>query len=878
MPGNIVSSSFSRGEVTPELGGRVDIASYKTSLATCRNFIVRSYGGAYNRGGGQYLGFALGTGVAGATSRLRRFRFNTTDTYLLEFGVGFMRVIRDDAYVLDTLKPITGVSVGAVTALTIVSHGYSQGDALQLDNTFVGANLLADRWVIVASVLDANTVEINDPITGGAVNLLAATAYVSGGNAGHVYTLATPYTQADLPLMSFVQSADVMTITVADQTEYELTRSGDAAWTLAAPTFAPVVQPPTSLAVTPNTTGATTTSYVVTSISSLTGEESLPCAAVTITNANDTAISNGLTWDAPIGGDPIALYSIYRAINGIYGFIGDTPDSSFTDANFSPDLSTTPPGAANPFAGGNNPATAMYFQQRLIRAGSTANPDTLYGSQTGLFFNMSVSQPQVDSDALTFTLTSREVNQVRHLVPIKQDLICFTAGQEWRITANGAAFAAENLAILPQSAWGCNYIEPSLIGLTILYWRENGLTMRSARYTYLSDAYTGEDVSLLSSHLFTPQSQAIGAANGNIPDPVNIVTLSSGGIACLTYQEEQQVTAWTRWDTLGAYESVEICRPDLAADSLDDTVYTVVNRTINGYPNVRLVEKIHSRRFTDVRDAVFVDASLTYDNPIAITGITFPAGQVLVTAPNHGLTNASIVSISDVIWQPTYDASWNLLAPYQLAGNNQFGITVLNANAFYLTGADPTQVPVFSSTTTALPATPATAVTSWVPYASGGNARACVTTLNALYHLEGMAVSVLADGNAILGLTVKNGSVTLPGLFARGHVGLQYFSDIGTQSLEVPQGSIQGKEARVPFVTVRVVTSRGWLQGQVASDLLEAKNRNYEYVGDPIDLYTGDSISTLASDWEKNGSVFIRQPYPLPLEVLDIIPAVELED
>ena len=109
MPGNIVSSSFSRGEVTPELGGRVDIASYKTSLATCRNFIVRSYGGAYNRGGGQYLGFALGTGVAGATSRLRRFRFNTTDTYLLEFGVGFMRVIRDDAYVLDTLKPITGI-------------------------------------------------------------------------------------------------------------------------------------------------------------------------------------------------------------------------------------------------------------------------------------------------------------------------------------------------------------------------------------------------------------------------------------------------------------------------------------------------------------------------------------------------------------------------------------------------------------------------------------------------------------------------------------------------------------------------------------------------------------------------------------------------
>ena len=62
MPGNLIESSFSRGEVTPELGGRVDIASYKTSLATCRNMIVRSYGGVYNRFGSQFLGFAVGSG------------------------------------------------------------------------------------------------------------------------------------------------------------------------------------------------------------------------------------------------------------------------------------------------------------------------------------------------------------------------------------------------------------------------------------------------------------------------------------------------------------------------------------------------------------------------------------------------------------------------------------------------------------------------------------------------------------------------------------------------------------------------------------------------------------------------------------------------
>lgn len=856
MPGNLVSSSFSKGEVTPELGGRVDIASYKTSLATCRNMIVRSYGGVYNRFGTQHIGFAQGTGQggAGAKSRLRRFRFNTADVYILEFSPLVMRVIRNDAYVLDTVKAVTAIAlIGGVAQLTVTSHGYAPGDMLIFDNTFVGANLLLGRTAIVGATT-TNTFTILDPITGLAISNIGS-PYVSGGNSGHIYALATPYTAADLLTMTFVQSADVMTITVQDQVEHSLTRSGDAAWTLTSPTFAPAIPAPAGLSVTPNVTGTAGYSYVVTAINAVNGEESLPCAAVTIANGA-TPANNTLAW-TPVPGFTVSLYSVYLGSNGVYGFIGDTPNAGFLDSGFAADLSTTPPLATNPFAGGNDPATAMYFQQRLIRAGSTANPDTLYCSQTGLYYNMSVSQPTVDSDALTFTLTSREVNQVRHMVPIKQDLIAFTAGQEWRITANGAAFAAPNLAILPQSAWGSGYLEPIVIGLTILYVRENGMTVRSARYTYLSDAYTGEEISLLSSHLFKPSAQITSWAIGITPDPIVVSVLSDGTATCLTYQEEQQVTAWTRWDTAGLFEAVEAARPDLASDSLDDEIYFVANRLVNGVNNVRTVEKVRPRRFSDVRDAFFVDAGLTFDNPIPITNISLAGAAVLITASNHGLANGAIVAISDVLWQPTYDASWNLIAPSQLAGNNQAVITVLNSNQFTLNGVDST---------------------GWVPYLSGGNARACSITFTGLYHLEGVAVMVLADGNVIPGLTVVNGSITLGSAAARVHIGRQFFSDVGTQSLEAPQGSIQGKEARVPSATVRVVNSRGWLQGQTNTDLLEARIRQFEFINDPTQMFTGDVIATLGSDWDKNGTVFIRQAYPLPLEILDIIPAVELED
>lgn len=859
MPGTVIESSFSRGEVTPELGGRVDVATYKTSAATCRNMIVRSFGGVYNRFGTQFVGFATGTGQGGAgnLSRLRRFRFNTDDVYILEFAPGTMRVIRNDAYVLDGIKNIVAVTtiVGS-PALQVTAHGYSMGDFLVLDNTFVGADQLPGRWVVVGQVLDPNTFYINDPITGLKITT-AGTAWVSGGKVGRVYTLATAYSAADLPKMSFVQSADVMTITVADVPEYSLTRTGDAAWTLTAPTFAPTITAPTGLAVTPNPAGAVTSSYVVTAIDATTGEESLPCAAVTVANAANP-ISTDLSWVAPVG-FTVGLYSVYRAVNGIYGFIGDTPGTSviFHDANYLPDLSTTPPLAANPFTGGKYPGTAMYFQQRLIRSGSTANPDTLYCSKTGLYYNMSVSQPAVASDALTFTLTSREVNQMRHMVPIKQDLIGFTAGQEWRITANGQAFAAQNLAILPQSSWGSGYLEPVVVGLTILYVRDNGMTVRSARYTYLSDAYTGEEVSLLSSHLFTPTSQITSWAGGITPDPVIVGVLGNGQAACLTYQEEQQVTAWTRWDTAGSFEAVEIARPDLTTLSLDDEIYFVVNRVVNGTNNVRTIERIRPRRFSDVRDCFFVDAGLSFDNPITITNINIAGGIVTITAPAHGLTTGNTVSISDVIWSPTYDANWNLIKPAQLTGNNQATVTVLTANVFTLDGVSST---------------------GWVSYLSGGKARSCATVFGGLYHLEGVAVVALADGNVITGLTVTNGKVTLGFPAARVHIGRQFFADLGTQALEASQGSIQGKEARVPYCTVRVANSRGWLQGQTSADLVEARLRQFEAIGDPLALVTGDVRCTMAADWQNEAQVFIRQAAPLPLEVLAIIPAIDLED
>lgn len=119
------------------------------------------------------------------------------------------------------------------------------------------------------------------------------------------YEVTTPYLEADLRLLKFGQSNDVITITHEKYTVAKLSRFAHNNWTLTTPTFTPGVSPPntvTAVATQGTTDGAinTTHSYRVSAISEA-GEESLPSDATPEIN-NDLQIKrnnfNTVTWDA----------------------------------------------------------------------------------------------------------------------------------------------------------------------------------------------------------------------------------------------------------------------------------------------------------------------------------------------------------------------------------------------------------------------------------------------------------------------------------------------------------------------------------------------------------------------------------------------------
>lgn len=1004
MP-RLIQPSFARGEIGPDLYGRVDISAYSVSLRTAINAVIHSYGGASNRPGLKYV--APCKTHTGTAPKLIEFKYNTTDRYILEFGDEYMRVIRNDALVLNSAVSITGVTQADPGVVTASSHGFSDGDQVFISGV-VGMTELNGRYFTVANKT-THTFELTSQQTGSDVDTSGYTAYSSGGEVSSVYEIATPYDISHVGDLNHVQSANVMTLVHPSYAPRELSRTDHDDWTLSEITFAPSQAYPTNVSLTVNSSGSSTRSYKVTALNKDTLEESLPglfgtsvnisgatqanpvvvttgsnhnllsgeevqidsvvgmtelngrrftvtkltnttfeldgedgtghtaySSAGTVTAAffrtatSSSTENNTVSWDKAA---EASRYSVYREDgNGVFGWIGDAEGTSFTDVNMDPDYTLSPPKARNPFFGsGNYPSSVSYYQQRRVFGNTDDQPDTSWYSVTGSQDNMAQSTPRQADDSITVTLNSLEVNEIRAFVPLN-DLLVFTSGAEWRVHAGtDNPFSAESLRQKPQSQWGSANIQPIVIGDKVLFVTENQTYVRSLGYDITVDGYKGNDMTVFAPHLFTNYTLDEWALT-NWPDPMVSCVRNDGWVCALTFNPEQEVVAWSRWNTDGKFKRVASTRP--SSSDKDTFSYFVVSRTIGGSPAL-YIERVASRRFTDVRDCFFVDSGLSLDNPVSISSVTSANPVVVTTSSAHGLSDGDEVDISDILWAPSFDSFYNETQPDQVNDRrfyvadktsttlslvstsgrvdvegatqanpvvisatghgfsdgdkigifNISGMTELNGrtftvanktdDTFELSGEDGTGHTSYTSGGQAYPCEDGTAFSAYV---EGGYVRQPFATIGGLWHLEGKEVVALADGNVVSGKTVSGGVITLSSKASRVHVGLRYVSDLQTLDPEFPGQTIQGKPIRVPRATIRFKDSRGLAIGPTFEDLEEMKQREFEVYGQPTQLLTGDKEIDLESDWETGGRICMRQIHPLPMTILAVVPFLDVGD
>ena len=442
-------------------------------------------------------------------------------------------------------------------------------------------------------------------------------------SGGSPYEITTPYLEADLFDLHYVQSADVLTITHPNYAPRELRRLASTNWTLTTISFAPTLAAPTGASATATGTGTTSYSYVVTAVGDSGIDESLASSAATCTNnLFTTGNKNTITWTAVSGA---ARYNVYKFSGGIYGYIGQATGTTFTDDNIAANMGKTPQVSYNPFnASGDYPAAVSYYEQRRCFAGTSNKPQNIWMTRTGTESNMNYSLPTRDDDAISFRVAAREANTIRHIVPLTS-LVLLTSAAEWRVTSiNSDAITPSTVSVKPQSYVGASNVQPVVINNNLIYAAARGGHMRELAYSWQAAGFVTGDLSLRAPHLFDDYN-VVDMAYSKAPVPIVWTVSSSGKLLGLTYVPEQQVGAWHQHDTDGTFESCCV-----VAEGDEDVLYVIVRRTING-SSKRYVERLHSRKFTAQADAFFVDCGLTYSGSAVttISGLSHLEGKTV---------------------------------------------------------------------------------------------------------------------------------------------------------------------------------------------------------------------------------------------------------
>ena len=622
-------TNFTGGELSPRLDGRNDLAKYSSGCKTLQNMVVYPHGSSARRPG---TSFVAEVKTSSAKTRLIPFEFSTTQTYILEFGNQYIRFYKDSGAILEANKTITGITQANPGVVTSSSHGFANGDTVVISGV-VGMTQVNGKRFKVANVA-TNTFELQD-IDGNNVNTSSYTAYSSGGIANRVYTLTTTYLTADLFQIKYAQSADVMYLCHPDYSVKKLSRTGHTSWTITEVDFTdgPYLDD-----------NITTTTFGMSSHTVGTGR-TLTASAVTGIN-NDTGFQS-----TDVG-------RLFTFRDG-YGEITAITSTTVVTATVIKDMgssSTTTDWALGAFSDTTGyPSCVSFYEQRLVFAGTEAQPQTLYFSKSGDYENMHENRGGTiaDDDAIIYTIASNQVNAIRFLSATRT-LIVGTVGGEFSVSGGGTddPITPTNILIKKQSNHGCANTDAIPVGNVTLFLQRAKRKIRELAYNFDVDGYVAPDMTILAEHISETGFNEMSYQQE--PNQIIWAVREDGQLAGLTYQREQQVVAWHRHIFGGSFSTGNAVCESVATIPTNDKEYqtwVIIKRTINGVTR-RYVEYINQFDFTETDNTTFnfLDSQLAYSGSATttITGLDHLEGQTVSvlangsTHPDRTVTGGSI--------------------------------------------------------------------------------------------------------------------------------------------------------------------------------------------------------------------------------------------
>jgi len=639
-------------------------------------------------------------------------------------------------------------------------------------------------------------------------------------SGGSPYEISSPYLTAELFDIKFAQSADVMYICHNNHAVRKLSRTGHTSWTLSEVEF-------------------TDGPYLDANISSTTMTPSATTGTgITITASSSTFVSTDVGRFISFS-NGYAKITAYGSGTSVTADVKDDFDNTTAVDDWKLGSWSTTTGF---------PSCVSFFEQRLVFAATTNNPQTLYFSKSGDYENFK-SGTNAD-DAMVYTIASNQVNVIKALKATRT-LIVMTTGGEYAVSSGSAqdAITPTNINIRKQSNYGSAGVDALSIGNATIFLQRAKRKIRELAYNFDSDGYQAPDMTILSEHITESGITQMDYQQ----EPFSIVwcVRTDGVLAGLTYNRLEQVTAWHRHIFGGKSDTGKnIIQQQISFTSNATNVNTTNNTitlsshglatgdTVYYYAGSNSIGGLNNSNlyFVISVDANTIKLATTSGNATAGTAIS------LTSAPGSDTTQYIYQGINiytDIIYSANHGFKTGDVVYYDntgtsiggLAENTKYFIGKVDDNQFQLYTKEDllTEVNMTSAHTSEQTDNILTyakveslavisgseedqvwvIVNRWIngaekryveyftPFEFNSDLTAFhfldsglsysgdnTSSLSGLTHLEGESVSIIGEGAAQNNKVVSSGAVSLDNAIEEANVGLIYTSDLQTMRLD----------------------------------------------------------------------------------------------
>lgn len=610
----MLKPSFAAGELSLAMYGRTDIAKYDVGAAKLENFIVLRYGGVQNRAGTKYLATTAGNKKA----VLLPFRYNVEQNFIIEFTAGKIRFYTQGELVTKDGAPYE------------ITNDYTEEELDSLKYT-----QSADVMFLVQPNHPPATLTryANDNWTFERMNITGGPFADSELTAESTTTITASATTGEVTLTA---SADIFTADMVDDL-IALTHFVDSDYKKGTPSangtnLIVSVLPHSTVYV--ESFGFWDGNFTLEKYDRLTGrwvkirsQSGNRSQNYNLTEENDSDEKtqyrvtstefNTNTWSDENEQQRgyITIQSFGNDYTGHVLITGYTSATQVT-GTVKKELASTEATKDYQFASWSQkngfPTCAGFFEDRLVFAGSKAEPQTFWASKTGDYYNFGTSIPALDNDAITATLNGGQMNGIKAIIAFGE-MILLTAGGEYKVTGNGKPITGENVLSQAQEYRGISDVLPVTVGSRIVYLQQQGNLIRDLAYSYDVDKYTGDDLNLLASHLFE-RHKITSMTYQQTPNSIVWCTRDDGVLLGLTYLKEQDVYAWHQHSTAHG-KFINVCS---ISGPQEDELYCVVEREGNYY-----VERMEVREANaEPQDQYFVDSGITVNGNTKTNEVT----------------------------------------------------------------------------------------------------------------------------------------------------------------------------------------------------------------------------------------------------------------